>query len=337
MGQNCGYGSRRRARWLFAAAAVCLFLSGCGRENLSDPYSYEGSAFTVSGILEKQEGEPSDGYEPLFAADLCVVGEEDPALAGEIDAEAGCIFDLTRKQTLYSKNAYEKLYPASVTKIMTALLAVKYGNLQDVVTVTEDAVITESGASLCGIKPGDRLTLEQLLYGLMLPSGNDAGAAVAVHMAGSVEAFAEMMNREAQALGATGTHFVNPHGLTDEEHYTTAYDLYLILNEALKFPEFRAVASAVSYEASYQNGNGDPVTVTWESSNQYLTGRKEAPEGVTVILGKTGTTQAAKNCLIIAARDDQTGDEYISVVLKADGRDTLYRCMTDLMEKIPNS
>ena len=118
------------------------------------------------------------------------------------------------------------MYPASITKVMTSLIAIKYGNLEDQVTVTEDAVISESGATLCGIKPGDTLTLEQLLYGLMLPSGNDAGAAIAIHMAGSIDAFADMMNEEAKRLGATDTHFMNPHGLHDEDHYTTAYDLY---------------------------------------------------------------------------------------------------------------
>lgn len=109
---------------------------------------------------------------------------------------------------MYSKNAFERLYPASITKVMTALIAIKYGDLTDTVTVTEDAVITEAGATLAGIHPGDQLTMEQLLYGLMLPSGNDAGAAIAVHMAGSIDAFAELMNREAQKLGATGTHFM---------------------------------------------------------------------------------------------------------------------------------
>ena len=103
----------------------------------------------------------------------------------DVTSQAGALFDLTDREVLYSKDAFEKMYPASITKVMTSLIAIKYGNLEDQVTVTEDAVISESGATLCGIKPGDTLTLEQLLYGLMLPSGNDAGAAIAIHMAGS--------------------------------------------------------------------------------------------------------------------------------------------------------
>ena len=108
---------------------------------------------------------------------------------------------------MYSKNAFERLYPASITKVMTALIAIKYGDLTDTVTVTEDAVITEAGATLAGIHPGDQLTMEQLLYGLMLPSGNDAGAAIAVHMAGSIDAFAELMNRGSPETGGDRNSF----------------------------------------------------------------------------------------------------------------------------------
>ena len=185
------------------------------------------------------------------------------------------MFDITDGQVMYSKNAFERLYPASITKVMTALIAIKYGDLTDTVTVTEDAVITEAGATLAGIHPGDQLTMEQLLYGLMLPSGNDAGAAIAVHMAGSIDAFAELMNREAQKLGATGTHFMNPHGLTNADHYTTAYDLYLIFNEALKQPEFRKVTGTTSYTADYTDGSGNPVSTDciFRKNRYYISSR----------------------------------------------------------------
>lgn len=243
------------------------------------------------------------------------------------------MFDITDGQVMYSKNAFERLYPASITKVMTALIAIKYGDLTDTVTVTEDAVITEAGATLAGIHPGDQLTMEQLLYGLMLPSGNDAGAAIAVHMAGSIDAFAELMNREAQKLGATGTHFMNPHGLTNADHYTTAYDLYLIFNEALKQPEFRKVTGTTSYTADYTDGSGNPVSTTWEGGNWYMVGQRQTPDGLTVFSGKTGTTSAAGFCLIMASRD-QKEKEYISVVLKAPSRPGLYDNMTNIISKI---
>ncbi len=213
------------------------------------------------------------------------------------------------------------------------MIAVKYGDLSDSVTVTEDAVITEAGATLCGIQPGDTLSMEQLLYGLMLPSGNDAGAAIAVHMAGSVEAFAQRMNEEAKLLGATGTHFVNPHGLNDPEHYTTAYDLYLIFNEALRYPDFRKVIGTTAYTANYRNAQKEPVSKTWSGSNLYMLGKRELPQGLSVIGGKTGTTNAAGYCLIMGETDSE-GKEYISVVLKSDSRPALYDNMTNIISKI---
>ncbi len=318
-----------------AALSACSVFGGIGGEKLESPYSVRENTVSPGMILEAEADAAGEDFSRLLASDLCVLSDESSFSADELDAEAGAIFDLGNEKVLYSKNAFEKLYPASITKVMTAIIAIKYGNLSDSVTVTEDSVITESGASLCGIRPGDTLTLEQLLYGLMLPSGNDAGAAIAIHMSGSIDAFAQRMNEEARAIGATSTHFVNPHGLTDEEHYTTAYDLYLIFNEALKLPEFRRVTQTLSYEADYTNAAGEPVHTTWEGGNWYMTGRRDEPEGVTVFSGKTGTTQAAGYCLIIASQDEK-GDEYISVVLKASSRDNLYANMTKLISKIVN-
>ena len=313
--------------------ACCLMagflLCSCGKkeEALDRPYSFTERSFPV------ELTDFTDGYASLFASDLCVVTDESQYSPSDTTSEAAGLFDITDGQVMYSKNAFERLYPASITKVMTALIAIKYGDLTDTVTVTEDAVITEAGATLAGIHPGDQLTMEQLLYGLMLPSGNDAGAAIAVHMAGSIDAFAELMNREAQKLGATGTHFMNPHGLTNADHYTTAYDLYLIFNEALKQPEFRKVTGTTSYTADYTDGSGNPVSTTWEGGNWYMVGQRQTPDGLTVFSGKTGTTSAAGFCLIMASRD-QEEKEYISVVLKAPSRPGLYDNMTNIISKI---
>ncbi len=313
--------------------ACCLtagfLLCSCGKkeETLDRPYSFTERSFPVELTGS------TDGYASLFASDLCVVTDESQYSPSDTTSEAAGLFDITDGQVMYSKNAFERLYPASITKVMTALIAIKYGDLTDMVTVTEDAVITEAGATLAGIHPGDQLTMEQLLYGLMLPSGNDAGAAIAVHMAGSIDAFAELMNREAQKLGATGTHFMNPHGLTNADHYTTAYDLYLIFNEALKQPEFRKVTGTTSYTADYTDGSGNPVSTTWEGGNWYMVGQRQTPDGLTVFSGKTGTTSAAGFCLIMASRD-QKEKEYISVVLKAPSRPGLYDNMTNIISKI---
>ncbi len=313
-------------------------LSGCSlasEPKLEQPYSFEDRPFLLSDNTIQ-----GSVVVPLFAQDLCVVSDESAYNPEDVDSEAAILCSLSDSSVRYSKNAFERLYPASTTKVMTALIAIKYGNLDDIVTVTEDAVISEAGATLSGIQPGDVLTMRQLLYGLMLPSGNDAGVAIAVHMSQNIETFAELMNEEARRIGATGTHFVNPHGLHDENHYTTAYDLYLIFQEALKYPEFREVTKTTAFIANYKDKDGNEISKTWEGGNWYLTGQRETPEGLTVFSGKAGTTQAAGCCLVMGTRAGESqengGDEYISVIMKADTRNKLYENMTNIISKIVN-
>lgn len=307
-----------------------MALSGCAKASgLPEEYSFTSRA-------ENMEEPLSDGGAvPLFASDLCVISGETQDGDSSLTAEAGALFNVSDGSVVYSKNAYDKLYPASTTKVMTAILLLEEGNLSDQVTVTEDAVITEAGATLAGINPGDVLSMEQLLYGLMMPSGNDAANAIAVHMEGSLDAFADRMNEKAVELGATQTHFMNANGLNHEDHYTTAYDLYLIFNEALKNPKFKEVIGTPTYTANYVNAAGEAVTKTWNTGNRYQKGDVATPSGLMVLGGKTGTTQAAGYCLIMAS-DDSQGKEYISVVLKAGSRTDLYSNMTQIISKIVN-
>lgn len=305
--------------------ALCtVILTGCA--SLDQPYVYSERTALYQSDTASVRAEP-------FARDLCIVSESTSSRDNGVTAQAAAVFDLADKKVVFAKNPFERLYPASITKIMTALIVLKYGDLTDVVTVTDETVITESGASLCGIKPGDTLTMEQLLYGLMIPSGNDAGAAIAVHMAGGTQQFAQMMNDEAVRIGATGTHFINPHGLNDENHYTTAYDLYLIFNEALKYPEFRKIVGTTEYAATFQGISGKPVNLTWKGTNLYTTGERKMPEGLTAIGGKTGTTKAAGNCLIMGS-SDSSDKEYIAVVLKAQNKKDVYDNMSNILNKI---
>lgn len=306
-----------------------LLLVGCGQEASAPLPAFA----NVESLLAELPEE--DMRAETFASDLCVIRPDTPHTGAEVNAEAAGLFSLNDCSVIEQKNAFRRMNPASITKILTALVAIRESDLSEKVTVGDEVVITEPGASLCHIQPGDTLTMEQLLYGLMLPSGNDAGAAIAVHMDGSIEAFADRMNAEARALGATGSHFVNPHGLTDEDHYTTVYDLYLIFQEAMKEPAFRQLIGTVSYTADYTDAEGQPKSQTWKNSNQYLTGNQAAPQGVTVLGGKTGTTNAAGYCLIMGSQDE-AGNEYVSVVMKADSRPNLYDNMTKLIEKIVN-
>lgn len=303
-------------------------LSGSGEKGYktSLPAPYESQVELRSLKDQEESGRPA-----LFGEGLCVAEESEPDSA--VNAAAGIMFNRTTGEVLYSHNAYLPLYPASVTKCMTFLTALKHGDLSAQITVTQDMLNNlDPESSVAGLKPGDTLSLEQLLYGLMLPSGNDAANAIAWLVAGGEVEFAALMNEEAKAIGATGSHFVNAHGLTDPDHYTTAYDIYLVYNKLLDYDIFLEVIGASDYTAQYEN-NGVPVTNTWGRGIWYFNGKAQAPEGITPMGGKTGTTPEAGNCLSLASFDSQ-GEQYVSVVLKADGRNALYENMTALLSKI---
>ena len=309
---------------LIAATSLCACNKGVSFE--FDPDSAD-ALFNIGGSSASSDIKP-------FAADICVTDNNFEAMTLAIDeAEAGGLFDATSAETVYAKNAHKKLNPASLTKVMTAYIALKYGHLDDTLTASSNVVITESGAQLLGIKEGDKLTLEQALNALLLYSANDAGVLIAEYLSGSVESFAAVMNDEAVKLGATNTHFMNPHGLTDEEHYTTVYDLYLIFNAAMQFEEFRRIINTTDYKSTYKDREGNPKSIDIGTTNAYLKGDVQAPSGVSVIGGKTGTTKAAKSCLILLSNGDN-GHTYISVILGSTDHDSLYRNMTTLLEDI---
>lgn len=249
-------------------------------------------------------------------------------------AQGAGLFDLNKHNTLYAKNVHERLYPASLTKMMTALVALKHSSGDMMLTASANVRILESGAQVSGIKEGDKMTLDQALHLLLLNSGNDAAIMVAEGVAGSVEAFVAMMNEEALALGATNTNFTNPHGLNDENHYTTVYDMYLIMNEAVNYSLFNEIISMDSYTTVYTDKNGASKEISVNNTNRYLQG-EAVPEGLTVLGGKTGTTSAAGHCLSLITKDS-SGNPYISIVMKAESGDLLYSQMTDLLEEINN-
>lgn len=305
-------------------------LTGCKNVEYQFPYhqDYDVSSFR---IIQRE----NTSVAKTFAADLCVV-TEDKTDGMEVDmsaAEAAVLFDVARKEVLYAKNAHEQLYPASLTKVLTALVALKYGSLDQVLTASSVVNITEKGAQLCGIKEGDTMTLSQALHMLLVYSANDAAMLIAEGVGGSVDRFMDMMNEEAAALGATNTHFANPHGLTDANHYTTAYDLYLIFNAAVKYDLFREIINMQSYSTVYYDKNGKEKELSVRTTNRYLTGEYKTPDTITIIGGKTGTTNAAGHCLMILSRDTN-GDMYISVILRSEKRELVYTEMTDLLNEI---
>lgn len=291
------------------------------------------SKIQYAALYETKHYNQSQFQGELFAQDLCVTAG-DVALdgfEGDPTLHAAGLFDVNQKQVLYADRIHEELYPASTTKLMTAYLALKHGNLEDVVTVSETAVsFVDPEASLCGLQVGDQLSLYDLLCGLILHSGNDNAAVIAEHIGGSQEGFVEMMNQEALSLGATHTHFQNPHGLHEDGHYTTAYDLYLMFNACIQDQRFIDIISMKSYHATLTGMDGSIRTEDWPASNYYSAGLADPPAGVNVIGGKTGTTDQAGSCVILYNLDS-TGRPLISVVMGADHKDLLYSDMSQIL------
>ncbi|MGM9552364.1 MAG: D-alanyl-D-alanine carboxypeptidase family protein [Clostridia bacterium] len=220
----------------------------------------------------------------------------------EISAKSAVVIDSGSGRVLFEKDAYIPLPMASTTKIMTGLLAVEMLNLNDIVTVSAHASGTE-GSSVW-LETGEHISSYDLLYGLMLSSGNDAAVALAEHIAGSVDAFTVLMNKRAKEIGANNTNFTNPHGLPDDNHYTTAYDLARISRIAMNNKTFREVVSTKN------------KTISWENSqwNRSLTNHNKLLKMYDYAIGiKTGYTKKAGRCLASAAKKD--GRELIIVTL----------------------
>lgn len=312
---------------LITLLSLCfVFLCGCSTTSYDMPYDVY-TNMNAYNISSESSGEKMKS----FAADLCVADQDANTDKADLSlATSGALFNLTTKETIYSKAVNEKLHPASTTKIMTALLALKYGKLDDIITASSNVEIKESGAQLCGFKEGDRATLDQVLHGLLLYSGNDAGVMIAEYISGSVEAFAKLMNDEAKAIGATNTNFVNPHGLTEEDHLTSSYDLYLIFNEALKYDKFKELINTKEYKSTYTSKDGSSKKLDFQATNRYITGKANTPNGVTVIGGKTGTTKAAGACLVLYSKGS-SGDDYVSVIMHSDNAESLYENMSSLL------
>lgn len=225
-----------------------------------------------------------------------------------IVGEAGLVMEVKTGTILYEKNAHRMLEPASTTKIMTAILALERGNLTDIVKADEESTLVD-GSSI-GLKNGEKLTLEEMLYAMMLNSGNDASIAIAKHIAGDVPTFVNLMNKKANEIGAKNTNFINPNGLPDKNHYTTAYDLALISRYAmLNLPKFREIVSTKTMTIPWQGESFDRQLV---NHNKLLWNYKGA-NGI-----KTGYTSSAGQTIVASA--SRNNQELIAVVLKSQGR-----------------
>lgn len=227
----------------------------------------------------------------------------EPIKEPDVNSRACVVIDRKTNYVLLGKNENSKKKMASTTKIMTATIIIEKCNLTDTIEISKKAAGT--GGSRLGLKTGDKITVLDLLYGLMLRSGNDAAVALAEYAGGDINGFAELMNAKALELGLTNTHFETPHGLDSNEHYTTAYELALLSNYALDNPTFAKIVGTKNYTITI---NGSPKAL---SNTNELLGNMEGVYGI-----KTGFTNGANRCLVTACKKNNM--DIICVVLGAD-------------------
>lgn len=232
-----------------------------------------------------------------------------------IEADAGIVMDAASGTVLYGKNIHETYSPASITKVLTAVIVLEQCDLNETVTFSKNAVYNvEADSSSAGYDTGDTASVKDCLYALLLKSANESANALAEHTAGSTEAFAQLMNEKAKELGCVDSHFANPSGLNDENHYVSAYDMALITRYAFQNEAFREIASTTYYELPPNARNPEGLGVS--PGNKMV--KKNFPEyRPDVIGGKTGYTSIALNTLVISAKQDDT--ELITVILHSNG------------------
>lgn len=253
--------------------------------------------FPVCCFADEENNEEEEQIPELVEA------ASDSAEKPNLNSRAAIIYDRNSKEVIYGKEENTKRKMASTTKIMTCMVVLEKGELTDTVIVSKKAAGT--GGSRVGLKTGDKVSVQDLLYGLMLCSGNDAAVALAEHVGGSVEGFADLMNEKARQLNLSNTHFVTPHGLDNEEHYTTAYELAIMADNALKNNTFSSIVGTKNITI---NINGKPRNL---SNTNELLGSMAGVYGV-----KTGFTNGANRCLVTSCKIENL--DIITVVLGAD-------------------
>ncbi len=304
---------RRKRKILFGIWAVCILclLAILGGIKLKQAYDRkQEEKIRIEAEAERKRQQEAEERRKL---------EERLNVQIDLDiySEAAIVKDVQNNKVLASKNAEERIYPASMTKILTALIAVEeIPNLDEKIKIPVDEVLVEyeRGASMAGFQPGEEVCARDLLYGLMLPSGAECCTALACKISGSEEAFAEKMNERAKELGMLNSHFVNASGLHEENHYTTVTDMMILLEQAIKNETFYEIFTTCSYTTAPTAS--EPDGITFKSTMYDKKSTLEVTDGE-ILGGKTGFTNAAGLCLASLANVE--GQEYILVTAGADG------------------
>jgi D-alanyl-D-alanine carboxypeptidase (penicillin-binding protein 5/6) len=273
---------------------------------------------TLSGVLQDESGAPY--YANAQERNKNPYSTNTTTSSISINAKGAILIEQESGKILFEKDGNKKMYPASTTKILTALIAIEYGELDEVITVGDEIALMDSDGSRAWLRIGEKMKLSNLLMGLLLPSGNDAAYTIALNIGrkisnnpslkreDAINIFVNKMNERAKEIGAINSNFVNPHGFHNNEHYSTPYDLALIASEAFKYDFFKQIAKTYSYEGINTNNQGHK----WENTNQLLNkGSKNYYKYATGI--KTGHTTPAGYCLVSSGSKDNM--DVIAVVL----------------------
>lgn len=271
---------------------------------------------------ETEEPIPDSYYYPIESNEI-----EGWPQGPAIESASAVVMDMDTGTFLYSKNAAAKQYPASTTKIMTTLLLIENCDLDEEITFSEIVYSIEEGSSHLGIKPGEKMTLRDAAYGIMLESANDIANGVAEYMGGSLSGFADMMNEKAAKLGCVNTHFSNPHGLYSDDHYTCAYDMALIAQAAYNNPTFREIAGTTYYEIPETNET-DEIRYLVNHDKMMQSDSEYYRDWCTG--GKTGYTEACLNTLVTFGEKD--GEHLVGVVFRVNGAGKAYLETSQIME-----
>ena len=314
---------------LFLIVLMLLFTISCK----SFKVNYDSSRL-LSNLYVANDSTFADGT----AKYIVVPNALEEQIVNNIGADGYFIASLDRFESNFAKyhNPYKRLPMASLTKLMTALIVLENcGDLNQEYYVSSDAVDLEKDVSKANLKSGDRLKILDLLYGLLVPSGNDAAMCLAENVFNNYDNFIIAMNNEAERIGAVNTHFANPHGLDSDYHFTTAYDMFLITKELMRYPIFKEITTTKEYKSNIIQSDGTVREETWLTTNYFVTEELLMSGNVSLEGTKTGNTTNAGNCLVIVASDKKTNTKYISVVLNAKSKRNSYYNSNALLSSIP--
>lgn len=327
----------KRILSILLVIALAVSAAGCGKKEknlLGDYDAVDSVVHSDVGALIEASYAPmlSQFYICNFSPEMLstdyVFDEEKPDRNGSV-----FVINRTKNELVFGYKMDKKFFPASITKLMTALITLNRCSPDEKVVISKEIAEMTRG-SVSELNEGDVLTVHDLLLCMLVASANNAAQALAIHVAGSEDAFVELMNEEMKKLGGLTTKFMNASGLHDEQHYTTPYDMYIVYQECMKYKEFREIISLTEKRYNYTDASGSQRSRTVKTTNCFklkdASHHYDYPNSIAILGGKTGTTNAAGYCMILHIKNAY-GTEYIIGVFRAENEKKLYEKLNDLM------